>query len=199
MDIARAQKTEWLHDYEVTGLFIENDADGGHKLPVYRKQFKKGSTVYLGESKGKYTVAVLPVTTLQPATDLRKTITYKAETAELAGDETAIDTLNGKKVIRFEKDGGRVSFPLSPGVADMYALRIKYYNQTDKILTAKMQLQATDGTVMKEESISFKQVPKNKSGTVATTTGTSINAGNYKLIITGIQAAGLYLSGIEMQ
>jgi hypothetical protein len=144
-------------------------------------------------------VAVLPVTTLQPATDLRKTITYKAETAALAGDETAMDTLNGKKVVRFEKSRGNVSFSITPGVANLYALRIKYYNQTDKILTAKMQLQAADGTIMKEEDISFKPVPKNKSGTVATSTGTSINAGNYKLIITGIQAAGLYLSGVEMQ
>jgi methionine-rich copper-binding protein CopC len=62
-----------------------------------------------------------------------------------------------------------------------------------------MQLLAADGTVMKEEELSFKPVAKNKSGTVATNTGTSINAGNYKLVITSIKADGLAVSGIEMQ
>ena len=62
-----------------------------------------------------------------------------------------------------------------------------------------MQLLAADGTVMKEEELSFKPVAKNKSGTVVTNTGTSINAGNYKLVITGIKADGLAVSGIEMQ
>jgi beta-galactosidase len=202
MDIAPMQRPEWLHDYEVTGLYIENDADGRHKLPVYRKRFKKNGTVQLGANNGKYmyTVAVLPVTTLEPATDLRKTVSYKADLAEIQGEGMTKDTLAGKKVIRFSKDAGSsVSFTITPGVADMYALRIKYYNATDKTFTAKMQLQAADGTVMKEENLNFKPVSKNKSGTVATTTGTSINAGNYQLIITGTNAAGLYISGIEMQ
>jgi beta-galactosidase len=38
-------------------------------------------------------------------------------------------------------------------VADVYALRIKYYNLTDKTFTGKMTLLAADGTVMKEERI----------------------------------------------
>jgi beta-galactosidase len=50
-----------------------------------------------------------------------------------------------------------------------------------------MQLLAADGTLMKEEELSFKPVAKNKSGTVTTNTGTSINAGNYKLVLTGIK------------
>jgi beta-galactosidase len=202
MDIAPMQRPKWLNDYEVTGQSVETDADGGHKLSVYRKGFKKGSIISLGQNKSKYmyTVAVLPISTLQPATDLRKTVSYKAEIAELKGNGIVKDTLNGKKVVRFEKAGDNsVSFPINPGVADLYALRIKYYNQTDKILKAKMQLLAADGTVMKEENLIFKPVPPNKSGTVASTTGTSINAGNYKLVITDVEAAGLCISGIEMQ
>lgn len=202
MDAAPSQRPEWLNDYEVTGLYIENDANGGHKLPVYRKRFKKHGMVQLGANKGKYmyTVAVLPVTTLEPATDLRKTISYKAEVADIQGDGIIRDTLAGKKVIRFEKDaGGSTSFTITPGVADLYVLRIKYYNSTDKTFTAKMKLLAADGTVMKEEDLNFKPVAKNKSGMVVTTTGTSINAGNYKLVITGKKCAGLCIFGIEMQ
>jgi hypothetical protein len=200
MDVPSAQRPQWLADFEVTGQYIETDADGGHKLPVYRKMFKKDAVVTLGNNAGKYsyTIAALPVTTLQPATDLRRTISYKAETAELHNGVTK-DTLNGKNVIRFEKDDGIVSFPVMPGVGALYALRIKYYNPTSQIFTGKVQLLAADGTVMNQEQISFKPVAKNKSGTVASTSGTSINAGNYKLVISGIKLAGLYISGIEMQ
>jgi len=62
-----------------------------------------------------------------------------------------------------------------------------------------MQLLAADGTIMKDEVLSFKPVPKGKSGTIATTTGTSINAGNYKIILTAIDADGLIISQFEMQ
>jgi hypothetical protein len=202
MDVLASQRPAWLSDYENTGLFVKTDADGGCQLPVYRKRLKKADVVALGENKGKfmYTVVVLPVTSLQPATDLRKTISYKAETAEIKGDGLKPDTLNGKQVIKFSSNaGGSVAFAITPGVADLYALRIKYYNQSNQTFTAKMQLLAADGTVMKEEELSFKPVAKNKSGTVATNTGTSINAGNYKLVITGIKADGLAVSGIEMQ
>jgi hypothetical protein len=202
MDVQASQRTDWVADYEYTGLFVKNDYDGGHQLAVYRKRFKKPDVVTLGENKGRfmYTVVVLPVTSLQPATDLRKTVSYKAETAEIKGDGLIADTLNGKKVIKFNSvASGSVAFVLTPGVADLYALRIKYYNQSNQTFTAKMQLLAADGTVMKEEELSFKPVAKNKSGTVATNTGTSINAGNYKLVITGIKADGLAVSGIEMQ
>jgi beta-galactosidase len=199
MDAEGNQRPAWLSDYEVSGLNIETDA--GSKLHLYRKRFKKGDQVQMGASQGQqmYTIAVLPVTTLEPATDLRKTVSYRADEAVIQGAGIVQDTLSSKKVLRFVQNSGAVTFALTPGVADTYALRIKYYNLTDKVLTGKMQLLAADGTLMKEESISFKPVAKNKSGTVATTTGTSINAGNYKLVITGLNAQGLSISGVEMQ
>jgi beta-galactosidase len=202
MDVAPAQRPEWLHDYEVTGLYLENDYQGGTKMPLYRKKFSANSVIKFGANNGAlmYTVAVIPVNNMEPATDLRKTISYSAEGATVQGNDIAKDTLSGKKVARFTKtNGGSVTFAIAPGVADMYAIRIKYYNFTDKVLAGKMQLLAADGTLMKEENLTFKTVAKNKSGTVATSTGTSINAGNYKLVITGLDAEGLSISGVEIQ
>ncbi|MEN0052801.1 MAG: malectin domain-containing carbohydrate-binding protein [Mucilaginibacter sp.] len=200
IDLQSTQRPQWLSDYEATGQCIETDEDDGRKLPIYRKRFKKGNIVTLNNNEGKYPyiVAVLPVTTLQPATDLRKIISYKAETAELQSGVVK-DTLNGKNVIRFEKDDRVVSFPVTPGVGALYAFRIKYYNPTGQTFTGKVELRAADGTVMNQVQISFKPVAKNKSGTVATSSGTSINAGNYKLVIMGVKSAGLCISGIEMQ
>jgi beta-galactosidase len=199
MDVAADKRPQWLKDFEVTGLNIHVNEQA---LPLYRKLFKKGEKVMLGESTGNmlYTVAVLPAVTLAPATDLRKTVTYRADNAEIKGSGAVADTLSGRKVIRFTQPAGSsVAIAITPGVADLYALRIKYYNFTDKSLSGKMQLLAADGTVMKEEALTFKTVAKGKSGTIATTTGTSINAGNYKVVITATDAQGLSLSGIEMQ
>lgn len=201
MDANPDNRPAWLKSYENTGLSIKNDFKGGHEFHVYRQRFKASQKVELGENVGKlmYTIALIPVSGLRPATDLRKTITYKAENADIDGTTITRDTLLAKKVVRFAGDSGRVSFGLTPGVANLYALRIKYYNQTNQTFTARMQLLAADGTVMKDEQLNFKPVAKNKSGTVATNTGTSINAGNYKLVISGVSANGLVISGVEMQ
>ncbi|QKJ28503.1 DUF4982 domain-containing protein [Mucilaginibacter mali] len=202
MDCAPEDRPEWLRDYEVTGLYIENDYKGGHKMPLYRKRFNPARNINLGENKGElmFTIFAVPVTQMEPATDLRKTISYNTDAAQIQGSGMVQDTLSGKKVIRLNKDNtGSVAFAIAPGVADLYAIRIKYYNQTDKTFAGKMQLIAADGTVMKQEEISFKPVAKNKSGTVNTSSGTSINAGNYKVVITAPGADGLAISGVEVQ
>jgi hypothetical protein len=201
MDCPPAARPAWLKEYEVTGLYVENDYNGGHKMPLYRKRFRPVHSITMGENKGElmFTVFAVPVTNMEPATDLRKTISYNIQDAIVQGGAVK-DTLSGKKVARLGKSAGSsVAFAISPGVADLYAIRIKYYNFTDKVLTGKMQLLAADGTLMKEEELTFKTVAKGKSGTVATSTGTSINAGNYKLVITGLDAEGLSISGVEIQ
>jgi hypothetical protein len=201
MDCPPAARPAWLEEYEVTGLYVENDYNGGHKMPLYRKRFRPVHSIAMGENKGElmFTVFAVPVTNMEPATDLRKTISYNIQDAIVQGG-AGKDTLSGKKVARLGKSAGSsVAFAISPGVADLYAIRIKYYNFTDKVLTGKMQLLAADGTLMKEEELTFKTVAKGKSGTIATSTGTSINAGNYKLVITGLDAEGLSISGVEIQ
>jgi beta-galactosidase len=96
---------QWLADYEVTGLVVETDAEEGGKLQVYRKRYAEGQMVPFGENKGRqmYTVAVLPVTDMEPATDLRPSISYKMDGAELPAMALPRDTLAGKKTARFNQ------------------------------------------------------------------------------------------------
>jgi beta-galactosidase len=200
MDVAAADRPGWLKDFEVTGLNLKLSAQGEHNMQLYRKRYKQNEQVTLKESKGNlmYIAAVLPVNTLEPATDLRKTVTYKVDDA-LAQGSAKTDTLSGRKIIRLGATKSIAVFNITPGVADLYALRIKYYNFTSQTFTANMQLLAADGTVMKSEELSFKPVQKGKSGTAATTTGTSINAGNYRVVITAAAADGLSIASVEMQ
>ena len=151
----------------------------------------------LGE--GKYIVAALPASELEPATDLKKTVSYKIADAK-AGTAAVQDTLGGKTVIKFTQAAGSIlTFDVTPGVADKYELRVRYNNNTTKTYTAKVELRFADGALMNQETLSFKPLQKGKTGSAITTSGTSINAGNYKLIITGIDAEGLMISGLEMQ
>jgi len=192
----------WIKDYSPTGLTIQTDENGGTELAVYKKQFKANATVDLLPCNvgQQYIAAVLPLTTLAPATDLKRSVTYKADEAITEGEGVIKDTLSNKKILRFTQGaGGKAIFNITPGVADVYALRLKYYNNTGNTLSAKLQLQASDGTIMKTEELTFKPVQKGKTGTLATTTGTSINAGNYKVIITATNAQGLVISSLEMQ
>lgn len=191
-----------LKGYEATGLFIQTDEQDRNNLSVYKKQFAGNTNVSVGPFTGndRVVIAVLPVTTLEPATDLRRTISYKAEKAMISGDGVVKDTLAGKQVLIFNKaSGGDIIFEITPGVADKYVLRFKYYNTSQKTFNARMQVKAADGTLMETEVLSFKPTKKNKSGTVETDTGTSINAGDYKVILTAADADGLAISGLEMQ
>ncbi len=202
MNVKPENRPEWLKDYLPTGLSLQTDENGGTDFALYKKRFPVHTTVVLGAYTDgrKYTVIVLPVTTLEPATDLKRSVNYGVANALVQGDGAVQDTLDKKKIIRFTKSsGGKVILGITPGVADSYALRFKYYNTSQKAYTVNMHLQAADGTIMKTEVLSFKPLTKGKSGTVSTTTGTSINAGNYKVILTAVDADGLIISGFEMQ
>lgn len=200
MDVTPEQRPQWLEDFDVTGLSLETDLNGGYKIPLFKKRFEASAHIRPGENKGKlkYTIFVVPVSNIEPATDLKKTISYSAATAEIKNDAVK-DTMSSKNVVRFIKNTASAAVPVFPGVGDKYTFRIKYYNLTGKVLTAKAKLIAADGTVMNEETLSFKPAAKGKSGTAVTSSGTSINAGNYKLVITGIEAEGLNISSVEMQ
>jgi len=202
MDGKPENRPGWLKDYLPTGLSMQTDENAGTDFALYKKRFAAKATVILGSYQDgkKYTIMALPVTTLEPATDLKRSVNYGVANAVIQNDGVVQDTLDKKKIVRFtQAAGGKVILGIDPGVADTYTLRFKYYNTSQKTYTLNMQLQAADGTVIKNELLSFKPVLKGKSGTVTTTTGSSINAGNYKVILTAVDADGLIISGFEMQ
>lgn len=199
MDEDAKQLPDWLKSYDDTKTVIENDMNGGHRFNVYHHRFGKGS-ITLGENAENalmYTVAVLPVTQMERATDLKPTIAYKAESAILT-DGAVLNDIAGKKAVTL-KENGSLQWAITPGVADIYTLRIKYLNTTGKALNAEIRILAADGTVMKTGVLEFPVTPADKWKTIETTTGTSINAGNYKVVITAKNAAGLSISGLEVQ
>jgi len=202
LDEGVTQLPDWLKDYDNTKTSMRNDANGGRKFNIYHKNFKAGVEVVLGNNPDKalmYLIAVQSVTQMEPATDLKQTISYKAELATLADTGSKIIDVGGRKCILIKSTGSRIEWNISTGVGESHELRIKYANTTGKSLTARMQLLAADGTIMRDATLSFGKTIPNKWKTAGTTTGTSINAGNYKIVLTAIDAMGLTISGLEVQ
>jgi hypothetical protein len=197
----------WMHDYDNTKTFIQNDTDGGTQFNLFHKRFMSGETVTLG-SNGvaindkalMYTIMVLPITKMEPATDLKPTISYQVENAVTSDMEAVREVLSGKKCITFKKlSQVEIVWTIATGIAESHEFRIKYLNVTGKTLTAKIKVFAADGTFMKEGTLEFTPTLADKWKTAATTTGTSINAGNYKVTLTAEDILGLSISGLEVQ
>lgn len=196
----QAQPFPWMTGYEDTKTIAEDNQ--GHRFRVYRRRFDAGATVRLGTAPGTipmYTIAALPASSLEPAHDLKPVTAYKSTNAVLSAGIVK-ETVNEKEAVTFKKsEGGVLEWAIAVGVADTYSLTIKYANPLSQKLTAKLQLLAADGTLMKEEAVEFVTSKPGKWNYFGTTTGSMINAGNYKIKLTALNAAGLTISGLDVQ
>jgi hypothetical protein len=146
-----------------------------------------------------YTVMALPVTALEPAVDLRPTTGYNIDRATIAGT-LAPDTVLGRRCVTLKSPrDGAIEWKIAPGVANLYALRFRYYHTSAAPLTARMQLIAADGTIMKEETLEFIPINEKKWKLATTSTGTMINAGNYRVVLIPVNAEGLSIRDLEVQ
>ena len=91
-----------------------------------------------------------------------------------------------------------ITWTVSPGLAGVYALRFKYMNTNDTPIIANIKILAADDRVMREDKIQFPSA-REKWRMVSTTTGAYINAGHYRVIISGENLDGLWFDALDMQ
>lgn len=217
LDTNITQEPDWMKDFEDTKTILQTaqlpstggvGGGPGHSCSrLYRKRFPAQSTVALGPNgKGQgnqcmmYTIMVTPVTTLQPAFDLKPVTAYKMPQALVSGEGTARQNINNREAVVFAQPaGGSVSFTIDIGVADMYSLSFRYYSAAAATKKAGWQLIAADGTVMKRERMEFTTTREGKWNYFSTTTGTMINAGKYTVRITAEDAEGVAIGGLDVQ
>jgi len=121
---------------------------------------------------------------------------YEAEKALLKGKTEKV-TIKNKEGIRFGK-GASIQWTVSTGLAQIYALRFNYLNTSGKPVKAHLQFVAANGTVLKNDEITFPETAE-KWKQISTTTGTYINAGTYKVIIAAENPVGLGFESLEVQ
>jgi hypothetical protein len=199
LDAKQTTRPDWLKTYEDTKTTLETDEAGGRQYRVYRQRFPAGTTVALGASS--CLVAVQRASTIEPAYDLKPITGYKPATARVSGPGMVKETVNTKESLTFkEASGGAVEWTIQTGVADTYSLTFRYANQLAKPLTAKLTIMGADGKLLiKEETVALPPSKPGKWSYLATSTGTMINAGRYRVRLTATDAAGLSVSGLEVQ
>ncbi len=165
---------------------------------MYKKIFKAGESFAVNNQVGLATIFFQPTTNIQPAYDLKPVVAYRPAQAAIKGD-AAKTTVHTKDAVTFQSNNASVEWSIATGVADVYSITIRYANETGKHLKAMLQLFQADGTLMKEELITFTQSKAGKWNYAVTNTGSMINAGNYIINIKAIDAAGLSVSALDIQ
>lgn len=87
---------------------------------------------------------------------------------------------------------------ITPGLGKEYALRFSYKNLSEENTTANIQLVDSKGITLIDRDMTFPPTPK-KFKLLSTTTGTQINAGHYKLIVTVEDGRKLEFKSVEVQ
>jgi beta-galactosidase len=184
-------------DSEPMKTEIITDENGGTVYNVYRRRIVKGKKEKLTIASNSI-VVMIPVSSMQPAYDLKSISSYRPLQATVSTDAERT-TINTKDAITFKSNIASLEWNISTGVADVYSITIRYANETGKELKAIMQLLQADGTLMKEEALNFTPSKTGKWNYATTNTGSMINAGNYIIKIKAVDAIGLSISALDIQ
>ena len=136
---------------------------------------------------------------MQPAYDLKPVTPYRSNVAQIS-EGVRKDSLNGRlcSIIAGDKVS-TIEWPVQTGVGDIYSITLKYYFAENQPLKARLQLFDAGGNRMMSEEVQFTFTREGKWNQFTVNTGTQINAGNYTVRLIVEQAAGLAVSGIEIQ
>ena len=161
-----------------------------------KTNYRKGETVTL---KKDSRVAVVPVVKWMVEPNLRPELTFEAATAQLQGSDWQKITLKNKAGEKVTADGlHSITWSVAPGVANVYALRFNYLNLNQVPIDARIRITDQAGNVVRNDAIRFPVTPE-KWRVLGTSTGSYINAGHYKVIISGDKLSGLAFESLVMQ
>jgi hypothetical protein len=191
------EKIPALQDFENTGTEIITDENGGTFYTVYRKLFAKDAIVEI-DIPGCI-VVMQPVNNMQPAFDLKPITSYRTNVA-IPGEGVVKEQFAGREcAIIKSNDKVTIEWPVQTGVADIYSITMKYFYGKTEPVKAKLQLIGAGKAMMLEETVNFTFTREGKWNQFTINTGSMINAGNYTIKLIIENAAGLAVSGIELQ
>ncbi len=154
----------------------------GGVLAVSFPQVKVGEAVIAAiaiAAKGQVAVPSKIDSKLSPTfwADLDKDVVEKYPKEKLPKDEDVFPA------IRYKSE--RPEWTIMPGVAREYMLRFRYKNTTGQPQVGRLKIVDSNGIVMLDRDMTFPVTP-NKFKTIGTTTDSQINAGTYKVSVTGV-------------
>ena len=150
------------------------------------------------EKAGKEVMEKTPKELLPEDKNARVSVAYEAETATLKGKFRKKEHRKQTGVFFDKGKGNSIEWNISTGLAQVYALRFKYMNTTGKPMPVLMKFIDSKGVVLKEDILTFPETP-DKWKMMSTTTGTFINAGHYKVLLSAENMDGLAFDALDIQ
>ena len=150
------------------------------------------------EKADKEVMEKTPKELLPEDKNARVSISYEAETAVLKGKFQKKEHRKQMGVFFGKGKGNSIEWNVSTGLAQVYALRFKYMNTTGKPIPVLMKFIDSKGVVLKEDVLNFPETP-DKWKMMSTTTGTFINAGHYKVLLSAENMDGIAFDALDIQ
>lgn len=202
LDTAQMKLPAALKGYENVGAQIKTDENGGKSYWLYRKRLSAGIDFSFTKNDFEFQKTIMliaPVDSMQPAYDLKPVTSYKSDVA-IINSHVAREIISGaeRTVIRSD-EAANITWPVTTGVADVYAITLKYNSASEKELVGILQLFDVGNNKLMEEPVQFRQTKKDKWNYITINTGSMINAGYYKVKLSVKNAKGLIVSNIDVQ
>ncbi len=194
---------EWLNDFTSLLSVVKSTYNGSTRFRVFRREYKKGEKVHL-YSPGKhpektpmYSVAVLPVTSLDDPIDLRQSVSYDALSLGCKGQTRPVHYLD-KECVLIPDPNSSFEWVFNVGLASKYGLEFRYVNERVAPLPVTMEIISADGRKVWKGVQEFLSSGK-KWQSHRTDTQTTINAGTYILRLTPNENSPLYIDWLKIQ
>ncbi|MBR3845940.1 MAG: beta-galactosidase, partial [Alistipes sp.] len=142
-------------------------------------------------------VAKTPKEELPEEPDTRPTVTYEAEQAKVEGKHH-VELLRKREGVFFEGGAGSIEWTIQTGLAQVYAFRFKYVNFTGRQVPLRLQLIAPNGVTLRDQEVLLPDLGE-KWRVLSTTSGSYINAGEYRVILSGEELSGLAFESLDVQ
>ncbi|MDR3328668.1 MAG: hypothetical protein LBS63_00985 [Prevotellaceae bacterium] len=196
------EKPAWMKEYLPTQTYAANAARD--TFTVYSRHFTKGEMAMLGPNVSgqapMYIVAAAYGGSLEPAADLRPATRVEIAYTRYYGEGIQYLQEGERTFVHFANPTEEfVEFPFAVGVADTYAVHIRYRNQTGSAIPMLVQVEDAAGAQLHTATLKFEPTTDGKFKTLSTTTGTQINAGSYTLRLSAAGVQGLEVHYVELQ
>ncbi|MCH7408123.1 malectin domain-containing carbohydrate-binding protein [Belliella sp. DSM 111904] len=193
---------DWLTGYEETESMASNGEGAVFKVLV--RNFKAGEPVDFGSIMGTcaahmYSIVTVPDYQMGEGEEARPINLFQAQETMIEGEGFIEANFRNEEHIEITDDAEfSMAVKVYPGLAGTYLIRYRYMNVSDKPISVNFRIEAANGTVMRDDTLTFP-VADEKWRVLNTTSGSSINAGDYKIILSGEGMKGLKIASIEFQ
>lgn len=184
--------------FENTSTQIETGEDDSKIYFVYRKQVKHNEWLTAPRGKG-YLCMFVPSTLMQPAYDLKPVTSYRTPVAVLSNGVQKEMFASRECAVIKSSERVTLEWPVRTGVADLYSITVKYHYPANREVRGRLQLIGAGNSMMLDEAVKFTFTRTGKWNQFTLNTGSMINAGHYTVKLIVDDAAGLAVSGIEIQ